>query len=51
MSMVTLNIENPIGRGVKLNGTAAEAWKSLADTYDTKLALGLVNAEAALAAI
>ncbi|TFK39164.1 hypothetical protein BDQ12DRAFT_578727, partial [Crucibulum laeve] len=27
--MVTLNIKNPIGLGVKTDGTAAETWKSL----------------------
>ncbi|KAG6862970.1 hypothetical protein C0991_009114, partial [Blastosporella zonata] len=51
MSMVALNVENPIGRGVKLNGSAAEAWKSLTDIHNIKSGLGLVNAEAALAAI
>ncbi|KAG6852738.1 hypothetical protein C0991_008716, partial [Blastosporella zonata] len=51
MSMVALNVENPIGRGVKLDGSAAEAWKSLTDIHDIKSSLALVNAEAALAAI
>ncbi|KAG6847573.1 hypothetical protein C0991_001712, partial [Blastosporella zonata] len=49
--MVALNIDNPVGRGVKLDGTAAEAWKSLTDIHDIKSTLALVNAEAALAAI
>ncbi|KAG6858872.1 hypothetical protein C0991_001787, partial [Blastosporella zonata] len=51
LSMIALNVDNPTGRGVKLDGNAAEAWKSLTDTHDVKSGLGLVNAEAALAAI
>ncbi|KAG6838283.1 hypothetical protein C0991_000546, partial [Blastosporella zonata] len=51
MSMVALNVENPVGRGVKLDGTAAEAWGSLTAIHNIKSGLGLVNAEAALAAI
>ncbi|KAG6852018.1 hypothetical protein C0991_004078 [Blastosporella zonata] len=51
MSMIALNIENPVGRGVKLDGMAAEAWRLLTDIHDVKSGLGLVNAEAALTAI
>ncbi|KAG6851884.1 hypothetical protein C0991_005246 [Blastosporella zonata] len=29
------NIKNPIGLGVKTDGTAADAWKSLKDCYKT----------------
>ncbi|KAG6839598.1 hypothetical protein C0991_001039, partial [Blastosporella zonata] len=51
LSMVALNVDNPVGWGVKLDGAAAEAWKSLTDIHDIKSGLRLVNAEVALAAI
>jgi len=49
--MVILNVKNPIGHGVKTDGTAAEAWKSLTDVYDAVSDVGKINADAKLRAI
>ncbi|KAF5381397.1 hypothetical protein D9615_008422 [Tricholomella constricta] len=48
-SLVTLNVLNPIGQGVAMDGTAATTWESLTSLHDAKSDLGLLNAESALA--
>ncbi|KAG6896376.1 hypothetical protein C0992_008717, partial [Termitomyces sp. T32_za158] len=50
-SMIVLNMINPIGAGVKLDGTATEAWMSLTTLHDAKSDLGLLQAEEELNAI
>lgn len=50
-SMIVLNVVNPIGAGVKLDGTAAEAWESLTVLHDAKTDLGLLQAEEELNSI
>lgn len=50
-SMIILNVINPIGAGVKLDGTAAEAWSSLTTLHDAKTDLGLLQAEEELNSI
>ncbi|RDB21876.1 Retrovirus-related Pol polyprotein from transposon TNT 1-94 [Hypsizygus marmoreus] len=47
--MVTLNVINLVGHGVKLNGTAAETWTSLTVRKDARSDQGQMKAEAALA--
>lgn len=42
--MLILNIKNPVGLGLKVNGTAAEAMKSLEDNHNKVTEMGLVNA-------
>jgi len=49
--MVVLNVKNPIGHGVKTDGTAAEAWKSLTDIQDAVSDIGKINADAKLHSI
>ena len=43
--MITLNIKNTIGQGVKTDGTAAEAWKSLTDIQDLATGMRLLAAD------
>jgi hypothetical protein len=43
--MIVLNVKNPVGHGVKTNGTALETWKSLTDRLDAVTDLGLMDAE------
>ncbi|KAH0584868.1 hypothetical protein H2248_008146 [Termitomyces sp. 'cryptogamus'] len=43
--MVMLNIVNPIGAGVKVYGSVADAWRSLRVLHDAKTDLGLLHAE------
>ncbi|KAG6874999.1 hypothetical protein C0992_005601 [Termitomyces sp. T32_za158] len=50
-SMVTLNMINPIGAGVCMDGSAAAAWASLTILHDTKTDLGLIHAEEELGSI
>lgn len=50
-SMIILNVINPIGAGVKLDGTAAQAWSSLTTLHDAKTDLGLLQAEEELNSI
>ena len=42
--LISLNIKNPIGHGVNLSGTAAEAWKSLTDIQDKVTDIGRLTA-------
>ncbi|KAF5387622.1 hypothetical protein D9615_000717 [Tricholomella constricta] len=46
--MITLNVLNPIGQGVAMEGTAAETWESLTSLRDAKSDLALINAEESL---
>jgi hypothetical protein len=46
-----LNIKNPVGHGVKTDGTALETWKSLTDHFNAVTDLGLMDAENRLHAI
>ncbi|KAG6871099.1 hypothetical protein C0992_011718, partial [Termitomyces sp. T32_za158] len=50
-SMVTLNVLNPIGAGVRMDGTAADAWQSLTVIHNAKTDLGLLQAEEELNSI
>ncbi|KAF8227671.1 hypothetical protein L208DRAFT_1054461, partial [Tricholoma matsutake] len=43
--MIVLNVKNPVGHGIKTDGTALETWKSLPDHLDTITDLGLMDAE------
>lgn len=42
--LITLNIKNPVGHGVNLNGTAADSWKSLTDVQDKVTDIGRLAA-------
>jgi hypothetical protein len=42
--LVALNVKNPVGHGVKLEGTAAESWKSLTDVQDKVTDIGRLTA-------
>ncbi|KAJ6600093.1 hypothetical protein B0H10DRAFT_2231049 [Mycena sp. CBHHK59/15] len=42
--MIVLNVKNPEGLGMKLDGTAAEAFDSLVKNYEQVTDMGLVNA-------
>ncbi|GLB45565.1 hypothetical protein LshimejAT787_2400230 [Lyophyllum shimeji] len=48
LALITYNTKNPVGLGVKIDGTAAEAWESLTDTYGTTSELAAVHAEKVL---
>lgn len=50
-SMMTLNIVNPIGAEVKMNGSAANAWLSLMALYDAQSDLSLIYAKKELVLI
>jgi Reverse transcriptase (RNA-dependent DNA polymerase)/gag-polypeptide of LTR copia-type/GAG-pre-integrase domain len=43
--LILFNVVNPIGLGVKLDGTAAEAWESLVSQYDVHNEIALVHAQ------
>jgi hypothetical protein len=45
MGLLLYNCTNPIGLGMKSDGTAAEAWKSLKDLYAVQSTLFAVNAQ------
>ena len=42
--LIVLNIKNPVGHGVNLDGTAAESWKSLTDIQDRVTDIGRLAA-------
>lgn len=44
VALLVLNVKNPVGLGLKTDGTAAEALKSLDDNFNKKTGIGLVNA-------
>ena len=50
-SMVTLNVVNPIGAGIRLDGSVANAWSSLMLLHDAQLDLTLPHVEEKLNAI
>ena len=45
LALIVLNIKDPVGLGVKTDGTAAEAWKSLEDNHSRVNKMGLVLAK------
>ena len=48
MGLLIYNVKNSVGLGVRMEGTAAEAWKSLTDQYHVMSKLALVNAQCEL---
>ena len=48
LGMIMLNVKNTIGQGVKTDGTAAQAWKSLTDVHDLAMGMGLLAADSNL---
>ncbi|KAJ7203300.1 hypothetical protein GGX14DRAFT_652149 [Mycena pura] len=44
LALLILNIKNPVGLGLKVDGTAAEALQSLEDNHNKVTEMGLVNA-------
>ena len=42
--LIALNVKNPVGHGVNLEGTAAESWKSLTDIQDKVTDIGRLTA-------
>ena len=51
LGMITLNIKNTIGQGVKMDGPTTEAWKSLTDVQDLATGMGLLVADNQLRAM
>ena len=51
LGMITLNVKNTIRQGVRMDGTAAQAWKSLTDVQDLATGMGLLVADSHLRAI
>jgi len=49
--LIILNVKNPVGHGVRTDGTGLEMWKSLTDHFDTVTDLGLMDAKNRLCAI
>lgn len=49
--LITLNVKNPVGLGIVMNGTAAETWASIARIKDEVTDLGCITAEQELNAI
>ena len=45
MGLLIYNIKNPVGLGVRMEGSTADAWKSLTDRYHVTSELTLVNAQ------
>ena len=43
-SMIMLNIVNPIGAGVRMDGSAVDAWSLLVALHDVAFDLGLIHA-------
>ncbi|KAG6867200.1 hypothetical protein C0993_005814 [Termitomyces sp. T159_Od127] len=48
LGLIVYNCKNPVGLGVKMDGTAAEAWKSLIKAYGVMSKLVAMGAENAL---
>jgi hypothetical protein len=42
--LIALNVKNPVGHGVNLEGTAAKSWKSLTDIQDKITDIGRLTA-------
>ena len=51
LGMITLNVKNTIGQGMKTDGTAAEAWKSLTEIHDLATGMGLLTTDSHLHSI
>ena len=49
--LIVLNIKNPVGHGVRMNGTAADTWGSLKEQYDVVTDLGQLEAQDKLRSI
>ena len=47
-STILSNVIDPIGLGIKTNGSAAQMWKSMIDRYSTKSIIGAINTRAKL---
>ncbi|KAF7782993.1 hypothetical protein Agabi119p4_2369 [Agaricus bisporus var. burnettii] len=45
MGLLIYNTIDPIGLGISISGTAAEAWKSYLDTYEVASEIATLNAE------
>ncbi|KAJ7891435.1 hypothetical protein B0H13DRAFT_1625962 [Mycena leptocephala] len=44
-ALLVLNVKNPVGLGLKMDGSAREAWKSLEDNHNQATEMGLVQDE------
>lgn len=44
LALLILNVKNPVGLGLKVDGTAAKAMQSLEDNHNKVTEMGLVNA-------
>lgn len=51
LNMITLNVKNTIGQGIKTDGTAADAWKLLTDVQDLTTGMGLLATDSHLHAM
>jgi len=45
MGLLIYNTTDPLGLGININGTVAEAWKSYLNTYNMLSEVALANAE------
>jgi len=45
MGLLIYNTTDPLGLGININGTAAEAWKLYLDTYNMPSKVALANME------
>ncbi|XP_006462902.1 hypothetical protein AGABI2DRAFT_52770, partial [Agaricus bisporus var. bisporus H97] len=45
MGLLIYNTADPVGLGININGSAADAWKSYTDTYQITSEIALLNAE------
>ena len=50
LGLITYNTKNPVGLGIHMDGTAAEAWKALTDNYGVFSEIAAMNAEKRLRA-
>lgn len=45
MGLLIYNTADPVGLGIRIDGSAADAWKSYTDTYQVTSEIALLNAE------
>lgn len=45
LGLIVFNVKNPVGLGIKMDGTASDAWKSLTDQYELRDDVALINAQ------
>jgi hypothetical protein len=45
MGLLIYNTTDPVGLGININGTAADAWKSYKDTYEVASEIAIINAD------